>query len=244
MIVVALCGKNDELQSNAAALVERCAQGFSPEQVAVERFSSSISLTDRIVQSSFENMVDLVICDDSLPGVMCVDVVRELRSTLGEDLVPRFAICAETPEGALAAQGQLVEDYLVKPILEEQFAEMVRRHLAAIADEHERSVALKCRDGARRVKYSKIVFSETSNHDQVLHLADGRRLEVRASSQALFDQLGADRGFFKAGSSYIVNTAHVQRVRSSGASAELTGGFTINIPVRLRKPFEEALLAR
>ena len=87
------------------------------------------------------------------------------------------------------------------------------------------------------------MYAQTDNHDQVLHMLDGNTVQLRCSSQDLFDRLSHDRRFFKLGSSYIVNLDFVESVRGNGATIAFTDGSAAPVPVRLRKATQDAVMA-
>ena len=95
----------------------------------------------------------------------------------------------------------------------------------------------------RGIRFSQFLYSETADHDQEVHLTNGKTVSVRISSQAFFEMLQHDKRFFKAGSSYIVNVNMVRCVDPRSSTARLVDGTVVSIPVRVRKSLEEAIMA-
>lgn len=236
---IALHNKVDLADGDVLTVLDAVCQEVSGEKPDVFRFDAPIDLLEGISPSGHA-LLDLVIIPYDLPGMTGIDTVCEAR-----DLLPnlRSMLVADTPLHAALAASKSIDEYLVQPVATTAFEEACTRQIAHIAAHHDDSITLNARGGAKRVACSDLMYCETSGHDQVLHLVDGSVFSARYSSQALFDLLSADRRFFKAGSSYIVNLHEVDEARTNKGTVLLSNGMELNVPARLRKGLEEALLS-
>ena len=237
MIQVALCGNLRLEDRDVLASLDRCAAARSVELAPIVRCASAVELIDRVVHPGQESLVDLVISDYDLQGLHGVQMVRELRDA---DCEVHVVLMADSPDDAVQALSLSVDGYLVHPVLPSSFEHVVGYVLGLIDERRRASVEFRFRGRARRLDLADIVLITTVDHDQVVHTTDGRRHAVRCSSKTMFDLVAHDKRFFKAGSSVIVNMAHVRLVTPRG-SVKMSNGETVTVPTRLRKALESAL---
>lgn len=207
--------------------------------VSLINFCSAIDFVDLVTAKSGQ-LVEMVVLPYDLPGLSGVQAVTEARCALPY----LYAIVIdESPDHAAEAFRFGIDGYLVQPLYSADFERILKRAFDLLFDLCNNSQLLNVREGLRRVPFNDIVYCETSGHDQLLHLRDGRTMVGRYSSQALFELLATDKRFFKVGSSYIVNLLDVSRLHTSSGDLTLFDGTSIPVPQRLRKSLEEALLA-
>ena len=237
MIQVALCGNLRLEDSDVLASLDLCAAARGVELAPIIKCASAVDLIDRVAHPGQKTLVDLVISDYDLQGLHGVQMVRELRDA---DCEVHVVLMADSPDDAAQALSLSVDGYLVHPVPPSSFEHVVGYVLGLIDERRRASVEFRFRDRARRLDLADIVFITTVDHDQVVHTTDGRRHAVRCSSKAMFDLVAHDKRFFKAGSSVIVNMAHVRLVTPRG-SVKMSNGETVTVPTRLRKALESAL---
>ena len=133
---------------------------------------------------------------------------------------------------------------MVNPIEETGLEAELSASIARLAKLDAESITMRMRGGVKRVPFAQLVFAQTSNHDQVLHMRNGSTMQLRCSSQDLFDRLSHDARFLKLGSSYIVNLDLVASLNSNGETLVFVDQSTASVPVRFRKVVQDALFAR
>ncbi len=242
MLHIACCGHIElaGADDTARALIERCASAAGFDEPAVHGYDSPLDLIDAVVGPRAEASMDVAIGGLGLSGISGIELARELRN---EGFTQHLVLCSESYDDAMEALGLHVDGYLVPPIRTQALEAVLQRTFDRVRDHHAESVVIRAREGVRRIRTSQLLFSETADHDQRIHLADGTSLSMRISSRALFDLLEDSGRFFKAGSSYIVNVRAVRRVDPQGSTATLMDGTVVPIPVRLRKALEDAILS-
>jgi DNA-binding LytR/AlgR family response regulator len=149
-----------------------------------------------------------------------------------------------SPGFALEAQRLHVSGYLIAPADTAALEAELALCLPRLAAQDAESTTMRMRGGIKRVPFSQLVYAQTSNHDQVLHMLDGQTMQLRCSSQDLFDHLSHDTRFLKLGSSYIVNLDLVRSLNSNGAVLSFVEGSSASVPVRSRKTIQDALFTR
>jgi len=223
---------------NPATLVEDVAKELGNEPAEVITFQNSIDLLDKLAPSG-SNTLDLVILPYELPGVTGLHAIEEARATAP---LLRVIMFDDTPEHVALAASAGINSYLVQPVSIQKFRSAVKTQLSEIARIHSVSFLLNTRTGVSRVPFCKVLYCETSGHDQIVHMMDGSSIIGRYSSQGMFDLLAENDRFYKVGSSYIVNLDEVCEAHIPNGTMTLSDGEVLNIPSRLRKSFEGVLL--
>lgn len=245
MIKVAVCGHIEFEGGSIEPLLARCAEEQGVGEYSLDSFDNPVDLIDACTEALGEEPYNLVICAAELMGMSGVDAISELNAlhSFADDL--RVVLCAKDSNLAYDAHSLGVGGYLMEPVSAAEFNRVVGRQLQFLARVHEHSIILRCRDRVHRIQFERLSFTETSDHDQVLHHIGSKELcYVRGSSNDLYSLLQDDGRFFKVGSSYIVNLDHVVMLDSRNGVATLSDGSQISVPVRSRKPLEQALHAR
>ncbi|MDO4890253.1 MAG: LytTR family transcriptional regulator DNA-binding domain-containing protein [Coriobacteriaceae bacterium] len=241
MLNIALCGNREPAAGNTAGIIADCARVLDIPQPSILEFASAFELLEHVDDRMAEPLIDLAIIDAHQAGMSGMQIVRDARKS-GFD--GEFILLEDTGASALEAQRLDVRGYLAKPVNAEDLADEIYGMLERLAKIDADSVTLRMRGGLRRIVFTRFVYAQTSNHDQVLHLRDGQTAQLRCSSQELFDQLSHDPRFLKLGSSYIVNLDLVQSLYANGAALTFVDGSEASVPVRFRKAMQDALLDR
>ena len=219
-------------------IAKEAARYESLNDAEIVPFENSIDLLDKLTSTSV-SPIDLVVLPYELPGmtgIMAVQEAREvaplLHSVLLDDSLDHIS---EAISGS-------VDGYLAQPATSEKLHCVLSRQIKEIKELHEKSFLLNTRKGMCRIRFDRVLYCETSGHDQVVHLIDGTSTIGRYSSQGMFELLSEDKRFYKVGSSYIVNLNEVVEAHIPNGVMVLSDGTKLNIPSRLRKAFEGALL--
>lgn len=151
----------------------------------------------------------------------------------------RLLVASANPDAAMRAYRVHADGFVSTANGIADFRRVMKEQLDEIASMRDGSITLKTREGIDVLNAGHILFAETSDNGPIIHLADGAEVQMRGTLQALFDQMSHDSRFIKAGGSFIVN---LDNVRSAGKSSVVfPDGSLVIIPIRARKPFQEAL---
>lgn len=239
MVNIAICGDRAFSEKSVATIIARCAQASSCS-TAPRFFPASFELLEHLDNPTAEPLFDLLILQAAASGLSPIQIAQDARKAgyAGE------IIMIEDDEAfALEALRLHVAGYLVIPANASALEAEIATAIARLARLDAESSTMRMRGGLKRVPFSQLVFAQTSNHDQVLHMRDGSTMQLRCSSQDLFDRLSQDERFLKLGSSYIVNLDLVLSFNSSGGTLAFVEGSTASVPVRFRKAVQDALFA-
>ena len=238
LIIIALHNQAHIVDGNIDDIVHDVVCNASGHQPSIHRFDGPIDLID-MPSSSDGNLVGLVILPYELPGMNGIQTVVEAREIV---LFMRSILFAPSIDHAAEAAQRSIDGYLVEPASSSDFARVLERIVRRITAFHASSAIINTRDGAKRIAFDQVLYCETSGHNQIVHFLDGSTMTTRCSSQSMFDSFAGDKRFFKAGSSYIVNLHEVVQAQSSKGIVTLSDGSELNVPARLRKSLETALL--
>ena len=241
MVNIAYSGSIPGSDESLEDVLSRCARETDTPAPSVHAFSTAFELSGNLDDPQAEPLFDLAIIFASDSGMTGLQVARDARKT---GFSGEFMVVAGSASGALEAQRLRIASYLVQPVpaadFEHEIAVLLDRLAAMDAD----SATIRMRGGPRRVPFSQLVYAQTVNHDQVLHLMDGSTMQLRSSSQDLFDRFSHDPRFLKMGSSFIVNLDLVRTLDTSGGQLVFIEGSSASVPVRFRKPVQDALFSR
>lgn len=239
MIRVALHDSICLEDGDVLAAIESIADASDCGLAVVTQFGNAIDLMDCLVAKDGQ-IIDLLILPSGLPGLTSAHAITEARESVP---MLRVVMVADSAKYASRASAVGVDGYLMKPLTLSGFETVVGTQMKAVANLHANSFVVNSRGGASRIRYSDVLYCETSGHDQIIHLVDSSVVSLRASSQALYETLSQDTRFFKAGSSNILNLDKIVELRNSGGYVDLVDGSQLSVPVRLRKSLEATLLA-
>ena len=241
MFYVAYCGDivfGDSEESVDAIMRDSIAKiGIQGSTIAY--FENPLDLIDIAVNPKSAATVDVVVCGTGIPGISMIDLAKDIRK---ENAKTRIIFCDVAPADAYEALDMHIDACLSAPMLLSRFQDVFERLISSEAMRHEHSLLMRVKGGIQRIYLPDVLYAETIDHDQVIHMVDGSELRTRMSSQNLFEMLVSDGRFFKAGSSYILNTRMIRSVNALDSSARMFGGATVNVPTRLRKSLENAIL--
>ncbi|MDE7360362.1 MAG: LytTR family DNA-binding domain-containing protein [Oscillospiraceae bacterium] len=199
MIEIALCDDNAEDIETIGALAERFAAEHSEFPIRLSAFASAAELLEHI--GSF----DLYILDVLMPEMSGIKLAEVLRSR-GEHAEIVFLTVSR--DYAVDAFSVRASGYLLKPVRKEQFDETVLWEVQKLAREKTDVLAVKTKDGLRRIPLHKIVMIESFNHTREITLTDNSVLETSATLTELFEQLGGHENFYMPHRAYIANLDH------------------------------------
>ena len=241
MINIAICGDMPFSGEGITRIVSRCVQCFALPMPELRFFPTSFTLLEHLDNPAAEPLFDLLILQAASSELSPLQIAQDARKS-GYD--GEIILIENTAKHALEARRAQATGYLVNPIEETGLEAELSASIARLAKLDAESITMRMRGGVKRVPFAQLVFAQTSNHDQVLHMRNGSTMQLRCSSQDLFDRLSHDARFLKLGSSYIVNLDLVASLNSNGETLVFVDQSTASVPVRFRKVVQDALFAR
>lgn len=241
MIRIATCGYVQLEHGTIADALRARMRECGEDEYELNEFDTPVELIESVAAFT-EAPYDLVISAIDLKGISGVHAISELSElySYADDL--RMVLCAPDSSYAFSAQQSGADGFLLEPVTKAEFDRVIGRQLDEIADRNRQSVVVRCRDRMRRIFFKRLSYVETSGHNQVLHhIGNESACDVRGSSRDMFALLEGDERFFKVGSSYIVNLDYIESLDTKHGFATMSDGVQVPVPVRLRKPLEQAL---
>ena len=241
MINIAICGDIAVPEESVAGIIARCTQDFTLPETAPRFFPTSFTLLEHLDNPVAEPLFDLLILQSATSGLSPLQTAQDARKA---GYTGEIILIESTEKHAIEAHRLHAMGYLVDPVDTASLGAEISASIGRLAQLDAESITMRMRGGVKRVPFAQLVFAQTSNHDQVLHMRDGSTMQLRCSSQDLFDRLSHDDRFLKLGSSYIVNLDLVSSLNSNGETLAFVDGSAASVPVRFRKAVQDALFAR
>ncbi len=151
-------------------------------------------------------LMDIILPGDGANGI---DLAREVRK-VNRDVAIMFI--TKTVQFAINGYEVDAVDYVVKPLVYEDFALKLKKALRYILLHTEKFIMLNTREGAVRIRESQIYYIEVMLHYLVVHTKKGD-FTVRGSIKGMLGELSAS--FARSANSYVVNLRHVDGIRDN-----------------------------
>ena len=153
-----------------------------------------------------DKVCDLLLLDIEMPGMDGVSLAKRIRA---ED--DRVSIVFITGYSDYIAEGYDVSalHYLVKPVSERKFEEVLERALAR-RQRKERTVVLKTGTETVQVSLSRVLFLESVRNYVTVHTEGDHSYTVRGTLSHFEGEL--DNRFLRVGRSYLVNLTKLRRI--------------------------------
>lgn len=207
MINIAIVEDDD----SDAALLENCLSRYfltNGRAYSISRFKSA--QTFLVVCKKF----DLVFLDIELPEMDGMTAAEEMRKS-NEFITLIFV----TNMGQLAIKGYAVDalDFIVKPVVYENFVVKLRKALARVAENSNREISVSVLGGGvQRMLVSSVRYVEIIGHNISYH-TDVGVVQSYGTLKSCEDLLGD--GFARCNSCYLVNLKYVNGIK----------GYTVNV---------------
>lgn len=204
MYIIAVCDDDEkELERIENLLMEYQRTKFQWEY-ETEQFKSAETLMGRIRKE--RDTPDLILLDIFMQGKTGIEAAQELRKENCNSLI---VFLTTSREYALEAYGVDAVQYLVKPLMQEQFFHAMDMVFAQIDKRKESQIMVKVAGGGiRQISPDDIVYCESQKNYQLLYLAE-EELRVRMTVKELWSILESIPQFSRCGRSYILNMNHI-----------------------------------
>lgn len=209
MIKLALCDDEAEQRTAVGALLQEYAAARPSLAVKLSVFSSGREL---LAAAEECEGFDLYVLDIVMPELSGIDLGVRLRELYSGGAIIYLTI---SPEYAVDSYAARAFYYLMKPAGPENLFPVLDQAVEALEKKKAACVAVRTKDGLRRLRLDEILYAELAGRAVRYHLADGSSLDsvtVRSPFQEEAAPLLADRRFFLCGASFAVNLFYVSAV--------------------------------
>ena len=231
IIHIAMLEDNKAEASATMEMVDRYFKG-SENEYTLKVFSSSKELLEQSISKFDLLLLDILLEGEEINGM---DIAKKIRESN-----PKVAIVFLTKSTHFAIEGYKVNaiDYIVKPIVYEEFLLKMHKILDIMAHSLDREIIMKTVDGVIKTKESNILYVEVIRHYLHFHTKEGEILVVRGSMKDYSEELSSV--FARSGNSFIVNLRYVEKIAKADIFLSGKDGELISVP--LTRSFRESFL--
>lgn len=207
MINIALC--DDELKEleNTYNLLKQYMYEHADYEIKIYLFSAPLELLSYVEE---HGGFDVLLLDIYLAGMLGTDAARELRR-LGDD--GEIIFLTTSKDHSLDAFEVDAAQYLVKPYKDTMLFAALDKVMKRINVDRRKIITLKTTEGITRLSPRNIVFTETGrNNYQIIHIIQGKTLEVRMTASELFELLSQSKFFIRCGVSLNLNLKYIRQI--------------------------------
>ncbi len=229
MYQIALCDDERTELEKIEKLLDDFEKQHSGLEFEIQRFERTGNLLDRIKEENY--MPDLVFMDIFMPdrqrnsSPLGLQAAQKLR---GMGYKGKLVFLTTSKEYALEAYGVDAMQYMVKPVPEDKFFEVLNGLLRDIDEDRKKYIVLRVEGRLLRVPVSEIVCCEAQGRTQCLHLADGARHTLRMTMGELSEMLSQYPEFVKIGVSYVINLGYIDSLNAK--EVDMNTGERIYLP--------------
>lgn len=233
MIRIAVCDDEKKYLDESAALLSEYAL-LRNIHFSVEQFENPSDFLDKLDKGE---KYDVYLLDVYMPGLTGVSVATELRRRNDESPV---IFLTSSRDHAVEAFGVGATHYLLKPYTKDDFFAAMDKAMHSINQDKPKTVLMKTVNGYHNISISKIVYCESSNHNQTICFVDEEPTSVRISQAELWEKLSPFGQFYLCGKTYIINLEQIEKILSD--TVEMTTGKYLAVPRRILPAFKNAYM--
>lgn len=231
MLRIAICDDRSEQVELIKTAVISYLENRTEHQFDLREYNNSFLLMEELTQNG---SFDILLLDICMPGLMGTDVAREIRKRKDKT---EIIFLTKSDEFAVDAFALKAAHYLIKPFMQKQFDEAMDRAMERVEATLLKKICLKSEKGkVQSIDINEVLFIESSDHTQNVHLKISEHIETRQSLSQLFSELEkVSKGqFINPYRGYIVNQKAIRSIEADGIV--LRNGQTIPI---LKRNFRE-----
>lgn len=230
MITIAIC---DDDKNELNITMTMCNHYINTHQCGAVKMIPFTSPTELNLKISREEKFDIILLDIYMPEMTGIELARSLRENNNDC---QIIFLTTSLAHAIEAFSLHAAHYLVKPFHQKQFDDAFMKAITAVEKRLKAHITLKTVNGVQKINLAEFLYAETERHIQNICLSGDKYLQVRISSNELFDLLSDDNRFFKCGSTYIINLGLIEEVTNRYILFEQG----LQIPM-LRRQYKELL---
>lgn len=224
---IAIC--EDDLYQREA--IERLLSGTGClGSYSISAFSEGEALVDAYETG---RRFDLVFMDMQLPGMDGIEVASNIRERGCSCLI---VIVTSIMEYAMEGYGVDAFDFILKPVTEERFSEVVAKAAAVLLPGGGKVCHLSRKGSEMAVPMDSIAYIESFGRSVLVHCKEGTY--EHASTISREEERLKDEGFLRISRYYLVNMKYIREIQTR--EIRLAGGRTLSINPKRRKAIYDA----
>jgi len=212
MFTIAICDDEAREIDRSNNLLTQYGSEHPEYQISTYSFRTPLDL---LAYLETNTRFDILLLDVYMPGMLGTKAAQELRA-MGDTC--EIIFLTSSRDHAVDAFSLDAIHYLVKPYSEKEFFVAMDKAFDHLSKKNGTSITVKSTEGVIRINLNKLVYSETNNHLQHLHLSDGRIIYIRMSSFDFYELVKETLCFYKCGSTYVFNMDYIVELSSKTVS--------------------------
>lgn len=208
MLQIAICDDNIEELSNMVQLLNlyRASKNFSCDYAVFPNGFELISTLEK------GKRFDIYCLDIIMPGIMGIDVAKEIRDY---DKAAPILFFTSSPEFALQSYSVRAINYVLKPISKEKLFITFDEMLEQIkSQKDEDALIVKSNDGIQKILISNLTFAEVIGRNVLYHLRSGKVIECTEPFSSACEKLLKYGCFMKPHRSFLVNMQYIDTIEN------------------------------
>lgn len=162
---------------------------------------------DDLINAHRNECMDLIILDVIMPLLSGIDTARELRH---DDPAVPIIFLTSSKEFAIDSYEVKAFYYLMKPVVREKLFPVMDDFLKTF-NSQKITFTAHTAIGFCKIAIEDVDYLEAQNKQVLVHMTDGRTIEIREQLSICENVFLPDNGFFRCHRSYIVNLNHVEQ---------------------------------
>ena len=205
MITVGIFGINDDQNKIVSKLIKKYFK--DKETLKIDFSIDSNKFLDTIeINGSF----DIVVIDLDYSRINGLNIASEV-SKRNENT--SIILLSKSKQDAYEGIKIGVIDYILKPIIDEEFIAAIEKAYKIILSENIKYLKYKTADGYKKINVNNIIYIEADKHYQHVHLKNNKQITIRSTIKKLEDELSLlTNQFVKTHSSFLVNIDFIKEI--------------------------------
>lgn len=199
---IAVCDDEQQFIDAICPLLEQWAQ-IHNIRLTLYRFTDG----DNLIAAHRNENMDLIILDIIMPLLGGIDTAKEIRNN--DQTVP-IIFLTSSREFAIESYEVNAFFYLIKPVVREKLFCVMNKFLKTL-DFEKNTFTAHTATGFYKIAIDRVDYLEAQNKHVLIHMTDGKIIEVRERFSTCDNVFSPENGFFRCHRSYIVNLNHVEQ---------------------------------
>jgi LytT family two-component system response regulator NatR len=178
-------------------------------------FENGFSLLDSVEAGT---AYDMIVLDILMPGMTGIETARQIRET---DEAVKIIFLTSSSEFAVDSYAVGAYYYLLKPLEEKSFFEILKKAFQSMKQHDEASVIINDGKNIKRIDLSELVYCEILKRTVCYHLQDGTVTQSSGTLTELEGDILRYPFFAKPHRSYLVNLRHVTEVTTKELKTDI-----------------------
>lgn len=205
MITVGIFGINDDQNKIVSNLIKKYFK--DKETLKIDFSSDSNKFLDTIEKNG---AFDIIVIDLDHSRINGLNIASEV-SKRNENT--SIILLSKSKQDAYEGIKIGVIDYILKPIIDEEFIAAIEKAYKIILSENIKYLKYKTADGYKKINVNNIIYIEADKHYQHVHLKNNKQITIRSTIKKLEDELSLlTNQFVKTHSSFLVNIDFIKEI--------------------------------